>query len=689
MHIEEFFRPLGFVTGIAVLFLHTLCAAQPAIQWQRCLGGSSDDLGYSIVQTSDGGYAVAGYTSSNDGDAAGNHNKFFLDGFVARLDKDGTPIWKECLGGGNADYFYSIIQSNDGGFVVAGSTQSNDGDVSGLHGAVGLDQDAWIVKLDANGKIEWQRCFGGSIGDQAFSIVQTSDGGYVFAGSTSSNDGDASATKGNGDIWVVKLNSGGAIEWQKCYGGSNNEVTFSIIQTQDGGYFMAGVSSSNDGDVTGSHNLNQFSSDIWVLKLDQSGSLLWEHSYGGTGADEAWQSIQTSDGGYAIAGFTRSSDGDVTGFHGGNIWDVWILRLDAKGDLVWQKCLGGSGSEEGMSLVETADGGIVYAGCCASLNGDPAGFPQHGKDDVWLVKLSPSGVIEWQEMIGGSLVDFATQLIHTSDGGYAFVGWTQSDDGDASGNHKTGFNDIWVVKLGCTPIPTFAYIKSAQIQPYPGDSVDIPIYFNSGSGPSSVPGVLYGTLNLSMNTDLITPIRFVPLAVGLHLTDFVVKKDGSSLSFVDSGGLSLSGEMLIGTLRCATYLSDTFQTSVKLTDGSLTSTQGSNCLSLATTSDSILVTTAYQCGDSLVSRLMRYDSLPGIVAITPNPARQVATVALRNATPSVSYELFDAVGVLRKQGRASGNSLTLDVSELPAGEYYFRLSGPSGPAATQTLIVSR
>jgi hypothetical protein len=667
--------------------------AQPPIQWQRCLGGIYSDQGYSIVQTTDGGYAIVGFAISSDGDCTDNHTQKAraADVFVARLDNTGKTIWEECLGGTSSDEGFSIVQTTDEGFIIAGYTSSTDGDASGLHGLKGQDQDAWVVKIDGNGKIEWQHCYGGTDIDYANSIIQTTDGGYLFAGYTRSTDGDVTGFHGgNSDAWVVKLNGTGTIEWQKCFGGSDADFANSIIQTMDSDYVIVGGASSNDGDVSGNHSPSQLTYDVWVLKLDQAGNIIWQHCYGGSQTDEAKKIIQTSDGGYAIAAFTDSHDDDVTGFHGTTNWDAWILRLDQGGNLIWEKCYGGSGNEEGMSLVQTSDGGFVFTGCADSPDGDLSGIPLHGDDDAWLVKINPAGVIEWQELLGGSHMDFANQLIRTLDGGYAFIGWTASNDGDVSGNHTDSiFDDIWVVKLGCSPSSASVYLKNSQINYHPGDSVDIPIYFNSESGVFTLSGIISGTINFSMNTDIITPVRFISSITGLTAAAFSQTQGQASITLQDSFGLSISNEMLIGTLRCATYLTDTAQTSVLLTGGSFASTQSTGCETLSVTNDSVIVSLDYQCGDSILSRFMRHDTLFRILNIVPNPASKDVTIYFINNGSTISYELFDALGITKSKGSIEGNSLVLDVSNLSLGQYYIRASNSAGLHTAESIEIMR
>jgi len=350
---------------ISLLFVG-LCYALPAIEWQCCLGGSDEDWAHSIQQTRDGGYIVTGGSRSNDGDVTGCHG--FTDYWVVKLDSTDSIEWQRCLGGSDWDEAHSIQQTSDGGYVVAGMSSSNDGDVTGNHSSGIIDVwDYWIVKLDSAGLIEWQRCLGGSSSDVAQSIQQISDGGYIVAGSSNSNDGDVTGNHGDWDYWVVKLDSAGSIKWQRSYGGSSTDVAHSIQQTIDDGYIVAGWSGSDDGDVIGNHGVT----DCWIVKLDSVGAIEWQHCLGGSSIDDAYSIQQTSDGGYIVAGSSYSNNGDVTGNHG--VIDCWIVKLDSSGLIEWQRCLGGSGEDEAYSIQQTSDGGFIIAGLSYSNDGDVTG----------------------------------------------------------------------------------------------------------------------------------------------------------------------------------------------------------------------------------------------------------------------------------------------------------------------------
>ena len=222
------------------------------------------------------------------------------------------------------DFAHSIQQTKDGGYIVAGSAESNNGDVTGHHGQSWY-ADYWIVKLDSYGNLQWQKSLGGSSYDYSGSIQQTNDGGYIVAGNSQSSDGDVTVNHGGnnyGDYWIVKLDSYGNLQWQKSLGGTNDEALSSIQQTNDGGYIVAGYSDSNNGDVSGNHSTNY---DYWIIKLDSIGNLQWQKCLGGTDNDKANSIQQTNDGGYIIAGSSNSNNGDVTGNHGNN--DYWIVKL--------------------------------------------------------------------------------------------------------------------------------------------------------------------------------------------------------------------------------------------------------------------------------------------------------------------------------------------------------------------------
>ncbi len=441
---------------LAVLVFGYTNAQTPTIQWQKTLGGSRYDGAYSVQQTTDGGYVVAGYTYSPDGDITGKHNTSIKDAWVVKLDAKGTLQWQKALGGYNGnEYAFSVKQTKDGGYIVAGMAGSTDGDVIGNHGS----NDSWLIKLDATGTIQWQKTLGGKSGDAAYSVLQTTDGGYFVVGTTDSIDGDVTGNHGGWDSWVVKLDTTGTLQWQKALGGSKYDYAQSVQQTIDGGYIVAGYTFSNDGDVKGNHSSNI---DSWVVKLDVSGTLQWQKTIGGAEFDYAYSVQQTTDAGYIVAGYSNSTDGDVDGNHG--VYDFLVVKLDATGILQWQKSFGGSSDDKAYSVQQTTDGGYIVAGYTASNDGDLTG--NHAGDDYWLVKLDATGVLQWQKSIGGAGQDVANSVQQTADGGYIVAGYSNSPDGDVTGNH--GSYDFWVVKLSPEALATESFlVNNIAIYPNP------------------------------------------------------------------------------------------------------------------------------------------------------------------------------------------------------------------------------
>jgi hypothetical protein len=285
------------------------------IMWQNNYGGTSTDMGKCILETVDTDYLVAGYVYSFDSQVVGGHG--YSDMWIAKLDKTGGIIWKKGYGGSGHDGATVILQVQGGGYIVAGGTDSHDQDVSFSHGG----SDYWVVRLDDTGKILWEKAFGGSDDDFLTSFVHTFDGGYIMSGYTNSNNGDVSGNIGGQDYWTIKIDDTGDIMWQKCYGGSTSDQCYSIQQTSDSGYIMAGSSYSVDGEVT----MNYGNMDFWVVKTDKMGMLLWQKNLGGTGIDNAYSVIQTFDKNFVVMGWTGSIDHDVSVSHGEA--DFWVAKL--------------------------------------------------------------------------------------------------------------------------------------------------------------------------------------------------------------------------------------------------------------------------------------------------------------------------------------------------------------------------
>lgn len=507
----------------------------PSIEWQHSFGGSGDDEGSEIQQTSDSGFVVAAWTNSTDGDIKSNHGGF--DYWILKINQKGGIEWAKTFGGSATDGALSAKQTMDTGYVIAGFSFSANGDVSGHHFKVspGFTDtcDSWIVKINSAGVLQWEKDFGGSSVDDATNIQTTLDLGFIFCGNTESTDGDITRHFGLGDFWIVKLDSAGSLLWQKSLGGTLNDQPFHICQTVDRGYAIVGSSETpNNGDVTGHHD----STDMWIVKLDSSGNLQWEKSLGGSGNEFGKCLQQTKDGGFIIAGSSDSKDGDVLGNHGD--YDFWIVKLNPFGVIQWQKSLGGSGFDWAQSLQLTQDSGFIVAGFTTSSDGDVSN--NHGGEDFWIVKLDSRGNIEWTKTLGGTGDDEAYSIEETKDGGYIVAGSSFSKDGDVSGNH--GAQDVWIVKLRFIPKIVAANAETMPALLCASSTVDTFYVHSLGTGKLIVDSTAFSRASCSLVQpstlpDTIPPgdstrfiIAFSPTQAGTSITNLNIYSNDTAHS---------------------------------------------------------------------------------------------------------------------------------------------------------------
>ena len=377
-----------FVFLVLISFWCIGYASEEILTWDKTFGGIEADMANSIIQTKDGGYAVAGYTWSK---GAGRQ-----DFWVIKLYEDGSKEWDRTFGGSEADVIYSIIQTKDEGYAVAGKTKS-----------IASGVKAWVIKLNKRGNKIWDNTFAKRTDDEIFSIIQTKDGGYAVCGYTGAKDW------GEVDCWVIKLDETVNIVWDKIFGGIGWDETNSILQTEDGSYIVFGfVQSKNKG-----------REDAWIAKLDENGEIIWDKAFGGSQNDEVFSGIKTADGGYAVCGYTESK--------GAGGYDAWIAKLDENGEMVWDKAFGGIEAEVANSIIQTRDGGYALAGYTWSKGA--------GREDAWVIKLDENGEVVWDKTFGGSDEDVARCIIQAEDGGYVLAGYTESKG--------AGRYDAWVIKL--------------------------------------------------------------------------------------------------------------------------------------------------------------------------------------------------------------------------------------------------
>ena len=364
----------------------------PDVAWNKTFGGSDAEFGDSVEQTSDGGYIISATRSY------GPNNS---DVWLIKTDSSGNVAWNKTFGGSDAEFGSSVQQTSDGGYVISARTNSCGAG----------DFDVWLIKADSSGNVAWNKTFGGSDSDYGSSVRQTSDGGYIISGSTSSSGA------GWYDIWLIKTDSSGNEMWNKTFGGSDPDVGSSVQQTSDGGYIICGSTSSY-----GAGNL-----DVWLIKTDPSGNEIWNKVFGGSETENGFSARQTSDGGYIICGYTES--------YGAGDDDFWLIETDPSGNEMWNKTFGGSDSDHGSSVQQTLDGGYIISGFTDSYGA--------GSADLWLIKTDPSGNEMWNKTFGGSDPDYANSVRQTRDGGYIISGST--------GSYGTGMYDVWLVKVTVSP----------------------------------------------------------------------------------------------------------------------------------------------------------------------------------------------------------------------------------------------
>lgn len=412
------------------------------VEWIKSFGGSGEETGQSIIQTMDGGYAILGYSNSTDGDLA---EKILAvnDYWLLKLDTDGNIEWDKTYGGTKDDRGQSIIQTTDGGYALVGYAMSDDGDGSNNEGF----HDNWILRLDATGNILWERSFGFAGHDHCYDLVQTSDGGFFFAGflDVTLSNGEGNFGKGStshtrhgvGEFWGTKIDSEGNLQWRRYFGGTNNDRAHAVVQADDGGFVMSGFSESDDFDISNTKG----SYDFWVVKIDENGTLLWEKSFGGTGIEVSYDIKKTPDGNYAILGHTFSTDTDVSRNHGES--DVWLIKIDDNGNLLWEKTFGGSEFDDAKGLDITPEGGFVIAGNSKSMDGDAT--ENKGENDLWFIKTDSEGNLTHQKSFGGSGLDFGFDVTYSEDSSIVLVGEAASSD--FLGLDSKGMTDLVVIKI--------------------------------------------------------------------------------------------------------------------------------------------------------------------------------------------------------------------------------------------------
>ena len=423
---------------VAMLLISGSIFAQPPdTLWTHTFGDSLNDGGYSVQQTPDGGYIVAGYTASY---GAGSS-----DSYLIKTDSNGDTLWTHTYGDSLSENGQSVQQTTDGGYIVAGYTNS--------YGAG--NYDFYLIKTNSTGDTLWTSTYGGIDMERCFSVQQTTDGGYILAGDTRSYGA------GNSDYYLIKTNSTGDTLWTRTYGGSEYDYGKGAQQTTDGGYIQVGESW-----IGGVQN------DFYLVKTNSTGDTLWTRYYGGSEMEYGSSVQQTTDGGYIVAGHTNS--------YGSGSWDCYLIKTNSTGDTLWTRTYGGSGTDRVQSVQQTTDGGYIVAGYTNSYGA--------GGYDFYLIKTNSTGDTLWTRIYGGSVNDISYSVQQTTDEGYIVAGNTMS--------YGAGGYDIYLIRLEGQPL-------MITLTPH-----NPPIQIPAGGGNFVFDIAIENTTNSTVNFDAWTFVIF-------------------------------------------------------------------------------------------------------------------------------------------------------------------------------------
>ena len=453
-------KSLLLLVTILALFFNAYSQINLAKQWDHTYGGNYRDVLKSFLHTTDNGFLLGGTTQSDSGYDVSQASRGGMDMWVVKTDSMGEKIWDVRFGGSDEDRLFSADETTDGGYILGGFTRSDSGgDVSQpSKGSL----DFWLIKIDSSGAKIWDKRYGGLDYEQLSSVQQTLDGGYLLGGWTfSDSTGDVSQpTRGGEDFWVIKVDQSGNIQWDKRFGGNSNDVLFYLEQTTDGGYILGGRTSSDSiGDVSQNPRGDN---DYWIVKINSAGNKLWDKRFGGMGRDNFIALQQTNDGGYVLGGYTTSDqDGDVSEISRDtgtiiiqNRGDIWIVKTDSLGVKQWDRRFGGLWREDAFGHVkQTLDGGYLWG--CAAYSGAGGDKTENnfGYEQTWVVKIDSAGNKLWDKTLFVSGEDEYGYPIELDNGCYVIANWSFGD----SAGYKTEFSrgdwDYWMIKFCETAQP--------------------------------------------------------------------------------------------------------------------------------------------------------------------------------------------------------------------------------------------
>ena len=346
----------------------------------------------------------------------------------------------ETFGGSKNDAFNTVKATLDGGYITAGFAQSNDGDITTK---TDTSFDFLVSKFSLENTLEWQKTYGGSEDDKASAVIQTLDGGFLVLGYSKSSDLDVSENAGSKDFWLLRLSRTGIIIWEKSFGFLGADYGTSLVATSDGGYLITGVldvSASNGQGNSKSATIKHAGGDYWAIKTDPSGNLKWSRFFGGSFTEVPLGIVETTNNNFIIAGSSDSNDFNISNSNGS--YDFWITKIASDGNLIWEKSFGGSEIDEARAITATNDGNFIIVGDTRSADKNVS--INNGAADVWILKISTEGDLLWEKTIGGASFDVARAVSRTRDNGFLIAGSSRSLD---NGFENKGQNDALILKI--------------------------------------------------------------------------------------------------------------------------------------------------------------------------------------------------------------------------------------------------
>lgn len=648
-----------YLAGLLLLtcFTHSGYAQNAAVQWKCHLNNNTTF--FDLKTTADGGYIAAGAINTGTTATSGEN------AWLVKTDDTGGVIWQKSYGGTAQDRFTQVLATTDGGYIAAGFTLSNDGDVSGNNGGM----DYWVVKTDDTGAIQWAQCYGGSNHEQINTLfygggaplmsgllVATPDGGYALAGTTNSNNGDVSGyhgathTAGNyrGDIWMIKIDSLGELKWQKCIGGSMNEWPSTVLTTADGGFIIGAVTSSSDGDATGSgqhggrHSVSE-GGDYWVIKTDSLGSIQWQKCYGGSSYEVTTALIACSQGGYLVAGGAYSTDGDVSAqIPGiGNNAKTWLVKIDDTGSVEWDKSywidtatnnFGTPNWETLLGVVENIDGTFNLMIASPQFYG--------------MAKVSDTGIQKTYNLYGNNAAtqDYPGRFLQLADGSYVSAG---------------GYSRAYTTLTSTVYVPKALLLKFEACPFYTYEQANIckGATYPFGNQLLTTAGIYWDTLAMSSGCDSLVRLKL--------LVDSIATPVISANAHVLSTGSYVTYQWL------------------NAANNPISGATGQSFEATASGAYRVVVSGENGCTDTSAVYTHQSSNIHEAAAfaglrINPNPAQDILNIVLPGQQEKMSVSLLSTDGRVLKTQTFNGTTASISMQQLPAGMYWLHIKTSQG-----------